>query len=312
MVDLKLQFPNNFFDEEVRSDFTITKERKEVWAVELDLLSEFDRVCKKYNLKYSLDGGSLLGAIRHKGFIPWDDDIDVIIRRDDYNKLCEVASEEFNDYFFFQTDYTDPGTLRGHAQLRNSNTTGILNWEKPFNLHFNQGIFIDIFPIDNIVDDKEKLKIQIDELNKLLSGFSFYKNYVQCSHKPDNVKKFIKYGVVFFYRFIDKRRFTYEYASMKYKEFERVCSMFNNISSKYMGNLVLNFKNYKRCMQLSSGWDNLEYVNFEFLKVPVVSDYKYYLTNLYGSNYMKPIKEANVHGGVFFDTNNCYKKYIKS
>ena len=156
MIDLKLDIPKEFLDEEERCGFHITKKQKEVWAVELDLLVELDRVCKKYNLKYCATGGTLLGAIRHKGFIPWDDDIDVMMLRDDYEKLCNIAPQEFKDPYFFQTEYSDPGSLRRHAQFRNSNTTGILSTEFPLRKPINQGIFLDIFPQDNVIDDELK------------------------------------------------------------------------------------------------------------------------------------------------------------
>ena len=71
--------PESFFEEEVRCDFMVTKERKKIWAIELDLLRELDRVCKKYNLVYVLYCGSLLGAVRHKGFILWDNDLDSLL-----------------------------------------------------------------------------------------------------------------------------------------------------------------------------------------------------------------------------------------
>ena len=167
MVNLKIQLPDGFFNEEVRCEYTVTRQRKEVWAVELDLLREFSRVCNKYNLKYCADGGTLLGAIRHHGFIPWDDDLDIAMLRSDFEKLNEVAPIEFKKPYFWQTEETDKGSARGHAQLRNSATTSIIKteYERQRNNNFNQGIFIDIFPFDTVIDDQKKLAEQ--DLNRL-------------------------------------------------------------------------------------------------------------------------------------------------
>ena len=177
MVDLKLKIPENFIAEEIRCGYKVTQQMKEIWAVELDLLSEFDRVCTKYNIKYFACGGTLLGAIRHHGFIPWDDDIDLAMARKDYEKLCEVAPKEFVHPYFFQTEYTDPGSLRGHAQLRNSITTGILKEEYPLRKKINQGIFIDIFPLDGVPEDHTKytaLEQQVVELKKAYHRYSLF------------------------------------------------------------------------------------------------------------------------------------------
>ena len=129
MVTLSIQLPEDFLNEEVRSGFTVTRKMKEVWAVELDLLAQFDRVCRKHAIHYVASGGTLLGAIRHHGFIPWDDDIDLMVSRSDYDKLCAVAAQEFGQPYFFQTEYADPGFMRGFARLRNSATAGIQRFE---------------------------------------------------------------------------------------------------------------------------------------------------------------------------------------
>ena len=152
MVDLNIKLPDDFLEEEIRCGYTVTRKMKKVWAVELDLLNELLRVCNKYNIKIFASGGTMLGAVRHKGFIPWDDDIDMGMLRKDYDKLCKIANKEFQYPYFFQTNYTDPGTLRGHAQLRNSNTTSFLQNEGS-EYSFNQGIFIDIFPMDFLLQN---------------------------------------------------------------------------------------------------------------------------------------------------------------
>ena len=94
MVKLKIDLPQDFLKEEVRCDYTVSKEMKEIWAVELDLLAEFMRVCDENNIQYYACAGTILGAERHQGYIPWDDDIDVMMMRKEYDKLCAIAETE--------------------------------------------------------------------------------------------------------------------------------------------------------------------------------------------------------------------------
>ena len=105
MVDLNIVLPDGFLNEEVRCGYTVTKQMKEVWAVELDMLEKLLSVCKKHDIKIFASGGTMLGAVRHQGFIPWDDDIDMMMFRDDYEKLCKVAQEEFEYPYFSNRIY---------------------------------------------------------------------------------------------------------------------------------------------------------------------------------------------------------------
>ena len=91
MVKLEIELPEGFLDEEIRCGYTVTAKAKRAWAVQMDLLHKLDEVCKKYNLRYFADSGTLLGAARDKGYIPWDDDIDIVMLREDYEKLRDVA-----------------------------------------------------------------------------------------------------------------------------------------------------------------------------------------------------------------------------
>ena len=156
MLPIKIDLPKGFLEEEVRCGYTISAEMKKLWAVELDLLAEFDRVCRKNNLTYYAFCGTLLGAVRHSGFIPWDDDIDVVMFREDFKKLSEVAEEEFQHPYFFQTPFSDPGLVMGGCRLRNSDTTvsNDVEFKRPYK---NKGIFIDLFVNATVPDSEAQL-----------------------------------------------------------------------------------------------------------------------------------------------------------
>ena len=98
------------------------KELKKLQKIELDILIEFDKICKKNNLRYVLVGGTLIGAIRHKGFIPWDDDIDVSMPRKDYNKFIKIQEKELNhNKYYFQSMETNDKFGLPFAKLRRKN-----------------------------------------------------------------------------------------------------------------------------------------------------------------------------------------------
>lgn len=122
-------------------------ELQRLQKIQLDMLLEVKRICDKNHIKYSLIGGTLLGAIRHKGYIPWDDDADVGMLRDDYEKfrvLCE--SELDTDKYYFQDDRNTEGYRWGYGKLRRKNTLFMRENQK--HLNFGQEIFIDVFPLD--------------------------------------------------------------------------------------------------------------------------------------------------------------------
>ena len=85
--------------------YKVSPKREKVWKIELDILMELDRICRKHDLRYFLDSGTLLGAVRHKGFIPWDDDIDLTMPRKDYDRLIEIASQELKSPYYLQHNH---------------------------------------------------------------------------------------------------------------------------------------------------------------------------------------------------------------
>ncbi len=129
---------------------------KELQSAIYDIFEEVIKVLDKHNLTYSLVAGTLLGAIRHKGFIPWDDDLDIIMPREDFEKFREIANKELPENLFFQDYTTDEEYPSIYAKVRNSNTTLIENGYR-FLKKMNQGIFIDIFVADRYKDSNKNL-----------------------------------------------------------------------------------------------------------------------------------------------------------
>lgn len=119
----------------------------------LELLVEVDRICRKNKIKYSLDGGTLLGAIRHKGFVPWDDDGDVVFTRKEYERFYQACKTDLNTELFFLQDYrTDKEYRWGYAKMRLLATEVVRKGHE--NLKFKNGVCIDIFVNDNVPDNK--------------------------------------------------------------------------------------------------------------------------------------------------------------
>lgn len=124
----------------------IDPDLRRLQLAELEILDAFVRVCEKFGLRYYLVGGSLLGAVRHQGFIPWDDDIDVAMPREDYDRFADVAALELGPRYFYQCPETDPHYFLTYAKVRKNGTEV---YEERFkNARFHKGIFIDIFPLD--------------------------------------------------------------------------------------------------------------------------------------------------------------------
>ncbi len=113
----------------------------------LDILKEIDRICRAHDISYWLDGGTLLGAMRHKGFIPWDDDLDVSMMRSDYNKFLKVAPSELPQSMFLQTRHSDPGLSFRACKVRDLNSY-IADADDNNGQPYQKGIFVDVFPYD--------------------------------------------------------------------------------------------------------------------------------------------------------------------
>lgn len=273
-----------------------TKILKDLQNVELEILLEVDRICKKNNIKYFLVSGTLLGAIRHKGFIPWDDDIDVCMSLKDYKKFCKVSKKELDSDFFLQnyeTDYTN----RWPAKMRKNNTTAI---EKGFeNSIIHQGIWIDIFPIIGVKNNDKWIKKatkRSDFAKKLLrKRFGANSKFKELSFD----KKLLRFVPFDFIRMIVKITLSTIFKSHEKYEFCTYLWGDSKISARFRSDV----------------FDDLCDVEFEGCLFPAPKKWDKYLQQVYG-DYMTPPPPENRNGGchsiAIIDTKSNYTNYIKN
>ena len=298
---LNLDIPDEYFTEEEKNGFKISSKRKKVWAVELDLINEFDRVCKKHGIRYFMHGGTLLGAVRHQGFIPWDDDADFVVPRKDYERLKAIGPKEFKAPYFFQNIYTDKRYPRVHSQLRNSNTCGLryVENDRP-DTQYNCGIFIDIFVLDDVYEEPEKFDLQVKELKKITHEIK-----ITFSPYSDN---FIKDKAAKLLSIVNSKKIIEKYALE-----EKKLAGYNQ--SKYFGNITyfaLANLDIKSRLLKKEWYQDVEYLPFDLLMLPAPAEYKKALEAIYGPDYMTPKYEKSRHGGLIVDTERSYKEVLKT
>lgn len=268
-----------------------------MWAVGLDLLNEFDRVCKKYGLKYILDFGTLIGAIRHKGFIPWDDDIDVSMVREDYDKLMEIGPKEFKHPYFFQNQFTDKSFDMDITRLRRSDTASLNINDILYGNKYNQGIFIDIYVFDYVpTNDECKVKKIHDSCRKYSSAL------LAISHAPFSSGR-IKPTALNIIRYL--------YYKIRFGNLQNASKCLDKSSKRFGVSeyICLLHCNVKTIIRERKIYDDIIEVPFENLKLPVPAAYDEVLTQCYG-DYMTPVN-YNKKLVLYVDPNRSYADIIK-
>lgn len=265
-------------------------EIREVQLAQLEMLREIDRICEKHGIKYSLFAGTALGAVRHKGFIPWDDDLDVIMQREEYGKFLAAAPAELDGKFFLQKEFSEHWPMF-FSKLRKNNTAYIERYI-PKDKETHQGIYVDIFPCDNLSDNKLLRKLQFFA-SKVVIAKSLYKR----GYLTDSAKKKV---FMQFCRFLPARPFAAIVKLCGRKNTKMVHSFFG-ASSKYEKSV------YKR--EWISDTVNMQFEDGSF---PVSKHYDALLTTLYG-DYMTPLPEKDrgckVHAEIA-DLEKSYEEYI--
>ena len=276
----------------------------ELQQKELELFKAFVRVCEKHHLRYFLVGGSALGAIRHKGFIPWDDDIDVGMPREDYDKFMTLQHEYDGTPYFIQNFKTDPCYIYNYGKLRDSSTTYIEYIYK--NHRINHGVWVDIFPIDGfskVVKPREKFAKKVRHI-----WFQVYLSYIGALRRKVRKETWFKDILL---NIVAGLFYIFDIAHYRNKKVERYVRKIPLDESVMAGN-YFGF-NMKREAMDSNLFKEFIKVPFEDTEAVVLKDYDTYLRNLYG-DYMTPPpedKQIGHHYNRGFDLHMGYEEYMR-
>ena len=277
------------------------KDRELLRIRQIEMLKIFVDICKKNKLQYFIVEGTALGAVRHHGYIPWDDDIDVALPRNDYEQFVSVAKKELNYPYFLQDYSTDKDYRLDYAKIRNSDTTYIEYTAQ--NLLMNHGIYIDVFPIDGYPDNI--ISLFFLNMHKKVAKCYTWKDFLTNTSEKKSVKKRVK-------EFITK--------VIYFKK--PTCYAIKNLEKHYKR---FKYEDYNNVVCHGGAWGKREIcpkahygkgvnVEFEglFLTAPELLDE--YLKHKY-DDYMEwpPIEEQKPHHYcVAFSADRSYKEILES
>ncbi len=263
---------------------------RDVQMVQLEILKELDRICRKYGIAYHLFAGTLLGAIRHRGFIPWDDDIDVCMLRKDYEKFLRCCQSDLKSDYFLQYYETDDQSIIQFAKIRKNNTIFTNKMYQDTGMH--NGIFIDVFPLDNVKPDTLMGKLHPYLFQVLYAiGSSRMKN--KAIHAKNLFNKTVRMFFFFLLRITPKK--TTDTMT------QQVLQMFNKEETVFVNHLTngVNKKRLEKYLRDKSTFYDIILVDFEGHLFPAPKNFHEVLTRNFG-DYMKlpPEEERKPHHGI--------------
>ena len=317
-------FVENLFCDEIRDGFVVTAQRKRLWNVQLNLIAELDRICQKHNIRWFAYAGTLLGAVRHKGYIPWDDDIDICMLRPDYEKFKAVVKNELAEQYFvdgwqdYKLEDEEPEAAQDISfrqfvkreqrekyplrwpfwpmiKIKDSRTTFVQYLDRP---HVHQGIWIDVFPFDPVPpfsDDQHKIKYELER--EMLISITLPDKIKEAAEtkkllvKKTDLENFLKLPHT-------KKALAFDAFALK-----------NFSSPEFVGELRDFCLIKRRRAYKFTNFDKTVYLPFEKIKLPCPVGYEDCLTSGFG-DWRKPVfypPHAHVYSADF-----SYEEFFKS
>ena len=267
-------------------------EINELQKIQLSMLKDFDAVCQKHRISYQLFSGTALGAVRHKGFIPWDDDIDVVMLREDYERFFDSASKELDsNKYYVQREFSEHWPMF-FSKLRLNGTTYIEKYHS-HDARIHQGIYIDIFPCDNLSDNRLMQNLQYIASKIVIAKSLYARGYETNS----TVKKcFMQFCRI-----------------LPTEPFKRLCIRRNDSSSLKVHTFFGGGKKFERSIYLREWFEQSVKMRFEDSEFPVSAHYDEMLRVMYGDYMVMPTLEQRVckrHAAIV-DINKPYTFHLE-
>lgn len=303
MVGQMIQYPIEYFADEYREGFLVERTMKCAWAAQFEVLKRVEEICDRHGLKYFAFFGTLLGAARHGGYIPWDDDIDIAMLREDYQAFLAVCKEELPEEYCVLNVYDNEEWEEVNIRITNGDYIDISNkrMENYYGCPFAVGI--DVYPLDDLPDDEKQKQYEQDLLQLIATTNGLL---TQATETEDMAQReqCLQIAVNGLRTLEQVLGYSFDYdgnlSNQLFRLFDQVCISFSGKGSTYVTLMPTYVKGITKMLFLRDWFRETVELEFEQSTIRVPIGYEACLWARFGRNYMTPRQIQAAHDYPFY------------
>lgn len=288
-----MNIPEGYLNGEIRDGFYVESTMKKAWAAEIEVLNEVDRICRQHDIQYFADWGTLLGTIRHKGFVPWDDDMDITMKREDYTRFCQIVRQEQGELEIINF-HTDPEWKDMLSRVINGRSVNYTEAHLDKYHGFPYVAGLDIFPLDYVAPTEDEDEIHCSMISIVEAFSANIRNNTATPEEIEQTTKDIEQmcGVKF--------NNLEPLATQLLKLGERLSMMYTDEESQAVALMGDHAGHRPLDVYPKEYYSESIYMPFEYTTIPVPVGYEKILIQKYGENYMTPYLGGTNHEYPFY------------